>query len=419
MPLHDPNIPLTPTIAARIAHAVPALAVAHGFRHFQVWIDIALFHRRHSLKTFEYWRRRVIPFLSLPVLYIPSPRADRLAICDDEFRTRLESIAAALGKGRFIASFRDIAPTENRATAAADDITAPPYLRDVSVSFRYEAATLRYFTRGESTASNTNGMNCNVDAGSTKRRRCDSLRSRFDALVFMAVNTTLLDRDGACENERAFFRAAAITAWRTVEDVIQLRAPGGAAWRGVMSGEDDGVIWRAVDAGGWRGADEWLRFVQDVESSSFSNCSSMEIDGALTLEGTARAWGGVAGACVRRVKMFCGGGHGDHPAGETTLIIVCGEGTTAGVALALAVDETLGFVERVAMTVLEEPSEFLEVTSEAELAVETGPYLQVVKDMLVDGGVMEEGDQVTGAGMVDEGDPVLRRRLLGRRRTTR
>lgn len=188
---------LSSDVAVRIAVTVPLFATSQGFSCFQIWLGPALVSHRKGLSPREFWRCRLIPFLSLPVLRVTSLRSPST----NDFRQQLESVAAALGRGITIASF----PQTSRLP-----------------TFRFVPSD----------------------------GRTDCLRSRFDALLFSVATSALANCAGACAAERALFSSAASAAFpscasllaitpaqnSTHGDVPPLWRTGVSAWLGTSSG---------------------------------------------------------------------------------------------------------------------------------------------------------------------------------------
>lgn len=66
------NVLLAPSVIANISITVPAFAKYYGYNRYQIWLDVSLLHHRRMHPRFHYCTRRIVPFISLPVLDVPA-----------------------------------------------------------------------------------------------------------------------------------------------------------------------------------------------------------------------------------------------------------------------------------------------------------------------------------------------------------
>lgn len=356
-------------VGARVAVAVPALAARHGFSCFQVWLGPALLARRKSLPPRDYWRCRLAPFLSLPVLHVPSPRADvdvnvDMAVALDlhhprDFRLRLEAMAAALGHGRFVAEFLLDEDDRNRVL---DDVALQQGSTKVRLTFHFEPSD----------------------------GRKDSLRSRFNALLFAATSSALADCAGACDVERALFAAAAATAFPNVGALLYITPARNTAY-GDMT-----PLWKP-------GISAWP-FVLPHSPVS-------QADGVRPLPRLRDVVFGIRAqtpeiSLAMRVLMI-------QPAAGTPSewFIIMHDKSNEYPTVALVAIISRGTVVRSAAAVLDDGADFLDLTADIDIMQDNTAFRVAVEDVLTDCRLLTDGDTVVGARIVDETDDILLTRL--------
>lgn len=360
----EPSLGCTVTseLLYRISTAVCWFARLNNSTHCQIWIDLVFFARRFRFPTLENWQLRLIPFLTLPVLYVPSALAEGRSICDDEFRVRVESVAAALGKGRFATAFH----------------------------FRHRDGNQRTDTQGTSTI-----LKCEFRFASANDRR-DDLRSRFDALVFAVLSTCMLDRDGVCDSDKMMFRVAGEMAFPTVHAISRLTP----VTLGVTA---DDVVWQKSVLG-IQGAFEWIRGFQ------WSRLDKSNISAASDGNEFARLYDSIApwlhaGFAMALRKLVV-----RQKDGRLVQWVVICRDEIAGASVALVVVLVNDVVDRSSVFALRETEEFLDLTSDIDIVAENQVFITAVEDLLLDERILIAGERVVNAEMVNLEDELLSRR---------
>lgn len=412
------NVLLTPSVIANISIAVPAFAKHYGYNRFQIWLDVSLFHHRRMHPRFHYCTRRIVPFLSLPVLHVPAAHTDQFASNHHDFRTSLQALAASLGRGRFVATF-----TSNSAfdsAAASSSVHSLPSPSSSSHTVAKPAVIFHY--------------------DSCDGRR-DSLRTRFDALVFAVIATRLLQLPGVCPTERDFFRVAASNAFSSTHSLRMLTPPSSQHLR-------NSVIWTPA---AFVNPLHLLRALSQCNHSSLSSSSSSSTMSSSSSSSSTRAhtastkislrdviyaWSSpnVPEAAARRLRICRKSGEIYH------WVVVCADASGPSVAVVMELADAVASAEttpsvstdsecayhsqskinapntplhqsashdvlnvaRSCMCVLDEPTEFLDLTSEIaqSLSSQNEPLRVAVEDMLVDCGVLEDGESVSDAAFL-------------------
>lgn len=387
------DVLISPKIISRIAISVPQLAKDYGYTHFQIWFDVSMFHHRRIYSRFHYCTRRIFPFLALPVLHVSAPDVHATSKPDADFRSSLQSLAASLGFGRIVVNFRNHVADHGEVIHPDNSV----------ITFRPEKCENRH----------------------------DSLQERFNALVFATITTRLFMRCGMCATERDFFHKVAMNAF---PDILAIRT---------MRPHNAQRLFEKVTWIHGPFADVASFFNEMVSHPKLH--SQFEADQEYTsskvsLRDMIHLWDQLVlpEVAARSIHVRTNGARRDF-------IAICADVDIPSVALVMEVSPAFGVAKwrssssetidgqsgdlstivddaadesyfdgdgendivfevlRSCLCVLDDGTEFLELTSEIELSLHTGNggLRAVVEDMLTDAGVLNEGDYVESASLLD------------------
>lgn len=392
------NVLLTPSVIANISIAVPAFAKHYGYNRFQIWIDISLFQHRRMHPHFHYCTRRIVPFLSLPVLHVPASSPEHPASPDPDFRTSLQALAASLGRGRFIATFTSNS-SYNTTSASASFCNSSGTTANTAVVFHYEGCD----------------------------RRRDTLRTRFDALIFTVIATGLLQLPGICPTERRYFQVAANVTFSHIHSLPALIPPLSRHLRNC-------VVWTHA---AFVNPLHFLRALTNNTHPSPRICQE-SAPTKISLQEVFSAWSApnTPGAAARQLRVARKDGR------EHEWILVCTDASTPSLAMIMELARGVPFaqdtpnisadsdyeyelqskpdipnlnterntqrvnnfydVTKSCLCVMDEPAEFLDLTCDIAqtMASENEPFKAAVEDILVDCGVLEQGESVLDADLL-------------------
>lgn len=392
------NVLMTPSVIANISIAVPAFAKHYGFNRFQIWSDISLFQHRRMHPRFHYCTRRIVPFLSLPVLHIPASDTEKVTRPDPDFRTSLQALAANLGRGRFIATFTSKLPF-NATPACSSSSSSADTTANPAVIYHYE--------------------------GCDGRR--DTLRTRFEALIFTAIVTRLLQRPGVCPTERHYFHIAANNVFSNIHSLPVLIPPSSRHLRNC-------VTWTRA---AFVNPSHLLCAITHCTPSS--SRTHQEGNTKICLRDVICAWSppNTSEAAARQIQIARKDGQvfdwifvcADNRAPSLAVVMelvkdITSAQTTPNVSAdsecafhsqsKFRIDNTSNLhqnfqhrndfydIARSCLCVIDEPEEFLDLTCDIAqtLASENEPFRLAVEDILIEYGVLEQGDHVLDANLL-------------------